>query len=141
MTEGIYRKAGSNININKLLAEFRSNACAVQISREDYSEHDVANVLKRFIRQLEEPLLTQQLRDDFLAVAETADTITSEQQTADDKLENYRHLLAKLPAINYNTLRRLVSFITTNTIQSSHVPLTFSRLDISTSWLTNVTRI
>ena len=116
MTEGIYRKAGSNININKLLSEFRSNACAVQISREDYSEHDVANVLKRFIRQLEEPLLTEQLRDDFLAVAETGETITSEQQTADEKLESYRHLLAKLPAINYNTLRRLVSFITTNII-------------------------
>ena len=36
MTEGIYRKAGSNINIQKLLSEFRSNAWAVQISREDY---------------------------------------------------------------------------------------------------------
>ena len=36
MTEGIYRKAGSNININKLLAQFRSNAWAVQIIREEY---------------------------------------------------------------------------------------------------------
>ena len=36
MAEGIYRKAGSNININKLLSQFRSNAWAVQISREDY---------------------------------------------------------------------------------------------------------
>ena len=36
MTEGIYRKAGSNINIQKLLSEFRSNAWTVQISREDY---------------------------------------------------------------------------------------------------------
>ena len=67
----------------------------------------MANVLKRFIRQLEEPLLTDQLRDDFLKVAETGDT--GEQQTDDEKLESYRHLLAKLPAINYNTLRRLVS--------------------------------
>ena len=64
----------------------------------------MANVLKRFIRQLDEPLLTEQLRDDFLRVADTA-----EQQTEDEKLENYRQLLAKLPAINYNTLRRLVS--------------------------------
>ena len=31
-----------------------------------FSEHDVANVLKRFIRQLDEPLLTENLRDDFL---------------------------------------------------------------------------
>ena len=36
MTEGIYRLAGGNIKINKLLSEFRSNAWAVQISREDY---------------------------------------------------------------------------------------------------------
>ena len=36
MTEGIYRKAGSNLNIQKLLSEFRSNAWTVQISREDY---------------------------------------------------------------------------------------------------------
>ena len=73
----------------------------------------MANVLKRFIRQLEEPLLTEQLRDDFLRVASTAsseDTAeTGEHQTEEDKLESYRHLLAKLPAINYNTLRRLVS--------------------------------
>ena len=52
MTEGIYRLAGVNTKINRLLSEFRSNAWAVQISREEYSEHDVANVLKRFIRQL-----------------------------------------------------------------------------------------
>ena len=30
----------------------RSNAWAVEISRDDYSEHDVANVVKRFVRQL-----------------------------------------------------------------------------------------
>ena len=69
MTEGIYRLAGSNIKINRLLSLFRSNAWSVQISREDYSENDVANVLKRFIRQLDEPLLTEQLRDGFLSAA------------------------------------------------------------------------
>ena len=82
----------------------------------------MANVLKRFIRQLEEPLLTEQLRDDFLRVADTTGD-TGEQQTEDEKLESYRQLLAKLPAINYNTLRRLVSVTTTNfTIyHSSHL--------------------
>ncbi|XP_023322395.1 arf-GAP with Rho-GAP domain, ANK repeat and PH domain-containing protein 1 [Eurytemora carolleeae] len=58
MTEGIYRLAGVNTKINKLLSQFRSNAWAVQISRENFSEHDVANVLKRFVRQLDNPLLT-----------------------------------------------------------------------------------
>ena len=36
MTEGIYRLAGGNTKINRLLSQFRSNAWAVQISREDY---------------------------------------------------------------------------------------------------------
>ena len=36
MTEGLYRLAGSNIKINRLLSQFRSNAWSVQISREEY---------------------------------------------------------------------------------------------------------
>ena len=75
----------------------------------------MANVLKRFIRQLDEPLLTEQLRDDFLRVADTTGD-TAEQQTEDEKLESSRQLLAKLPAINYNTLRRLVSSTSTMTL-------------------------
>jgi len=103
MTEGIYRLAGGNIKINKLLSEFRSNAWAVQISREDYSEHDVANVLKRFIRQLDEPLLTESLRESFLKTARI--------ENQDEKLDKYRELLNKLPTINYNTLRRLMGHL------------------------------
>jgi hypothetical protein len=48
---------------------YRKNAWSVQISRENYSEHDVANVLKRFVRQLHEPLLTTRLRAEFLQAA------------------------------------------------------------------------
>ena len=105
----------------------------------------MANVLKRFIRQLDEPLLTEQLRDDFLRVADTAETAetaeTADQQTGDEKLESYRQLLANLPAINYNTLRRLVSLTTTNFTIYHSSPLIFSRLDICTLWVTNVRRI
>ena len=82
----------------------RVMCCDSQL-RPYYSEHDVANVLKRFIRQLEEPLLTEQLRQEFLSVAET------EEQVEEDKLEKYRELLNKLPVINYNTLRRLVGHL------------------------------
>ena len=54
---------------------FRSNAWNVEISREDYSEHDVANVLKRFVRQLDEPLLTDVLRQSFLTVSRIQDQV------------------------------------------------------------------
>ena len=76
----------------------------------------MANVLKRFIRQLDEPLLTENLKDGFL---KTANIEQVRQMTCvnnslkillqtDEKLESYRELLNKLPVINYNTLRRLV---------------------------------
>ena len=97
MTEGIYRLAGGNTKINRLLTAFRSNAWAVQISREEYSEHDVANVLKRFIRQLSEPLITEQLKEGFLQAA----AIQGEEK----RLDTYRSLLNKLPDVNYKTLR------------------------------------
>lgn len=57
MSEGIYRKSGSEAAIQKLLAGFREDAFSVQLIRSDFNEHDVANVLKRFMRGLPEILL------------------------------------------------------------------------------------
>ena len=37
-----------------------------KVNVNSFSEHDVANVLKRFIRQLDEPLLTENLKEGFL---------------------------------------------------------------------------
>ena len=76
----------------------------------------MANVLKRFIRQLDEPLLTENLKDGFLKTAniEQVKQMTCVNKSlkillqTDEKLESYRELLNKLPVINYNTLRRLV---------------------------------
>ena len=76
----------------------------------------MANVLKRFIRQLDEPLLTENLKDGFLKTAniEQVGQMTCVNKSlkillqTDEKLESYRELLNKLPVINYNTLRRLV---------------------------------
>lgn len=61
MTEGIYRRAGSGVLVSELLTQFRKDAWAVQLT-DRYSEHDVATALKRFFRDLPEPLLTQNKR-------------------------------------------------------------------------------
>ena len=81
LTQGIYRIAGVNKRISILLEDFRKNAWSVALSRESYSEHDVANVLKRFMRTLKEPLLTQNLRSDFIEASKIEDT--------EHKLERY----------------------------------------------------
>ena len=41
------RHSGVKTKIDRLLREFSSNAWAVQLTREAFSEHDVANALKR----------------------------------------------------------------------------------------------
>lgn len=61
MTEGIYRRAGSGTAVSELLAQFRKDAWAVQLT-DKYSEHDVATALKRFFRDLPEPLLISSKR-------------------------------------------------------------------------------
>lgn len=56
MSEGIYRKAGTGSSISELLSKFRKDAFAVQLTRNAYSEYEVGTALKRFFRELPEPL-------------------------------------------------------------------------------------
>lgn len=58
MSEGIYRRAGSGTTVLDILTKFRRDAWAVQLTSDKYTEHDVATALKRFFRDLPEPLLT-----------------------------------------------------------------------------------
>lgn len=62
MAEGIYRRAGSGSVVNDILTQFRKDAWAVQLTTDKYSEHDVATALKRFFRDLPEPLFTNNKR-------------------------------------------------------------------------------
>ncbi len=64
--KGTLRQVFIRVYNTVLCCVYRKNAWSVQISRENYSEHDVANVLKRFVRQLQEPLLTTRLRAEFI---------------------------------------------------------------------------
>ena len=73
MTEGIYRHSGVNTKINKLLELFKGNVWSVPLTREAFSEHDVANALKRFFRTLDEPILTSKLRPMFMEATRIED--------------------------------------------------------------------
>lgn len=63
MSEGIYRKGGSSSAVVRLLEAFRKDAWATQITRGSYSEHDVATVVRRFLRDLPEPLIPPNIHD------------------------------------------------------------------------------
>ena len=120
LTQGIYRIAGINRQIMALLQEFRRNSWAVNLNPSQYTEHDVANVLKRFFRKLDNPLLTKDLRSLWIGNASIED--------ADYKLGEYRKLLLRLPEINYKTLRRLIVHLRAISEQSQHNLMPVSNL-------------
>jgi Arf-GAP with Rho-GAP domain, ANK repeat and PH domain-containing protein 1 len=102
MSEGIYRKGGSSTNIQKLTASLKKDAFNVQITRNEYNEHDVSSVLKRFMRDLPHPLMGKHAVS-FLSVSEMHDF--------DEKIQAYRELLKRLPTVEYQTLKKLLGHL------------------------------
>lgn len=110
MSEGIYRKSGSENSILKLMAAFRTDAFNVEITRNEYNEHDVANVLKRFMRDLPERLMGK-LSDSFMSITEF--------KSKTEKITLYKELLARLSVIERETLKKIVGHLAFISTQSS----------------------
>ena len=89
---------------------FKGNVWSVHLTRDSFSEHDVANALKRFFRTLDEPILTEKLRSLFLQAAAVEDHAK--------KVERYRNLVQLLPPINAKTLKKLMSHLVAIASQS-----------------------
>lgn len=102
MSEGVYRKSGSENSIQKLLTLFRIDAFSVQITRSEYNEHDVANALKRFMRDLPDRLLGKYSAS-FVSVAE--------MKVKAEKIVAYKELLMRLPSIEFHTLRKIIGHL------------------------------
>ncbi|XP_069692438.1 arf-GAP with Rho-GAP domain, ANK repeat and PH domain-containing protein 1 [Periplaneta americana] len=103
MSEGIYRRSGANSSVTRLLTLFRQDAWAVQLTRQQYSEYDVASALKRFLRDLPEPLLTTDLHSQLCEIAAG--------KRGSHKTVHYRRVLEQLPPINYLTTRKLIGHL------------------------------
>lgn len=123
MSEGIYRKSGSEASIQKLLKKFRSDAYSTQIIRNEYSEHDAANVLKRFMRDLPDRLLGRYTVS-FVSV--------SKMKEPRERVEAYKELLTRLPSIEYHTLRKLLGHL--HFIQSQNVRNKMNFANLAIVW-------
>ncbi|CAG2055121.1 unnamed protein product [Timema podura] len=119
MSEGIYRRSGTNSAVTRLLTLFRQDAWAVQLSKSEYSEYDVGSVLKRFFRDLPEPLFTTELHAQLCEIAESAVHHNMLFLPQDGKFGNshrdllvqYRRALEQLPPINFVTARKLIGHL------------------------------
>ncbi|XP_025071875.1 arf-GAP with Rho-GAP domain, ANK repeat and PH domain-containing protein 3 isoform X3 [Alligator sinensis] len=101
--EGIYRKNGAKSRIKVLMEEFRRDARNVKLRISDNFIEDVTDVLKRFFRELEDPVFTSELHPQWKEAAE----IPQKAQ----RLERYKELINHLPRLNRKTLAALIGHL------------------------------
>ncbi|XP_077379220.1 unconventional myosin-IXb isoform X2 [Festucalex cinctus] len=97
-TEGIYRKSGSACRARELHQIMEMDPEAANL--ENYPIHTITGLVKRWLRELPDPLMTFSLYSDFLHAVEfpeRAERIRAVYQKVDE-----------LPLANYNTLERLI---------------------------------
>uniref|UniRef100_A0A1A8UBS7 Rho GTPase activating protein 6 n=2 Tax=Nothobranchius TaxID=28779 RepID=A0A1A8UBS7_NOTFU len=101
-TVGIFRVGSSKKRVRQLREEF-DRGVDVQLD-EEHSVHDVAALLKEFLRDMPDPLLTKELYSAFINTT----LLDSDEQQSVSQL-----LLYLLPACNSDTLHRLLEFLCT----------------------------
>ncbi|KAM3926368.1 arf-GAP with Rho-GAP domain, ANK repeat and PH domain-containing protein 3 [Leptodactylus fuscus] len=101
--EGIYRKNGAKSRIKLLMDEFRKDARNVKLRISDNFIEDVTDVLKRFFRELDDPIFTTELHSQWKEAAEFSEK--------SKRLEKYQELINILPKVNRATLAALIGHL------------------------------
>ncbi|XP_041918872.1 arf-GAP with Rho-GAP domain, ANK repeat and PH domain-containing protein 1-like isoform X4 [Alosa sapidissima] len=102
-SEGIYRKSGVNSRVASLLEAFRQDARSVWLKEGEQQLDDVANVLKRFFRDLNDGLFTTHTSQHWLNTTALCDDVS--------KISKYQQLFSGLPRVNKATLCALVNHL------------------------------
>ncbi|XP_075137034.1 unconventional myosin-IXb isoform X2 [Leptodactylus fuscus] len=97
-TEGIYRKSGAANCMRELKMSLEKDPTAVKLDK--YAIHAITGILKQWLRELPEPLMTFAQYNEFLKAVELPGK--QEQLCAIYKV------LGQLPQANYNSLERLI---------------------------------
>ncbi|XP_060740924.1 arf-GAP with Rho-GAP domain, ANK repeat and PH domain-containing protein 3 [Tachysurus vachellii] len=101
--EGIYRKNGAKSRIKLLMEEFRKDARNVKLRIGDNFIEDVTDVLKRFFREIDDPIFMADLHPYWKEAAK----ISNKTQ----RLDRYKELIRGLPRVNRTTLAALISHL------------------------------
>uniref|UniRef100_A0A8C7KV66 Rho GTPase-activating protein 29 n=1 Tax=Oncorhynchus kisutch TaxID=8019 RepID=A0A8C7KV66_ONCKI len=135
--KGIYRVNGAKSRVEKLCQAFENGKDLVELS--DLSPHDIANVLKLYLRQLPEPLILYRYYNDFIGLAKESQRVIIEEKAILPKqpsiklnrvIFKIRDLLRQLPPAHYRTLRFLTAHLHRVTEQAEENKMTASNLGI-----------
>ncbi|XP_053672693.1 unconventional myosin-IXa-like [Anopheles nili] len=104
-SEGIYRKSGVSSKIKDLKAKMDRAVTSAdggggEMDFESYNVHVLTNVLKSFLREMPEPLLTFDRYDDFLRAADLSD--------GSDRVQTLLALVKKIPPAHHCLFERLI---------------------------------
>ncbi|XP_053105496.1 rho GTPase-activating protein 40 isoform X2 [Hemicordylus capensis] len=102
-TEGILRVSGSQTRIKSLEQKLESEFYSGFFRWDEVHQNDVSGLLKRFIRELPNPLLTAEYLPAFAAVQNIPDL--------KQRLQALNLLILILPEPNRNTLKALLEFL------------------------------
>ncbi|XP_054453167.1 arf-GAP with Rho-GAP domain, ANK repeat and PH domain-containing protein 3 [Anoplopoma fimbria] len=101
--EGIYRKNGAKSRIKLLMEEFRKDARNVKLRIGDHFIEDVTDVLKRFFREVDDPIFMADLHPLWQGAAK----IPQKNQ----RLDRYKEIIRSFPRLNRTTLAALIGHL------------------------------
>lgn len=109
-TEGIYRKSGSANRMKELHQRLETDPHLVSL--DEYPIHTVTGLVKQWLRELPDPLMTFAHYNDFLHAVELP-----EKQ---EQLQAIYKILEELPTANFNTLERLIFHLVRVSKEEAH---------------------
>uniref|UniRef100_A0A6B2L648 Rho-GAP domain-containing protein n=1 Tax=Arcella intermedia TaxID=1963864 RepID=A0A6B2L648_9EUKA len=121
--DGIFRESGNQSEIAELRSKIDSGE-KVDLSTAS-SMHTVTGLLKLYFRELPEPLLTFQLHDKFLSIAEKVSPNCEQEY-----ISAVRTLIQELPKVNFVLLKELTVFLHEITQRSSKNRMTADNIGI-----------
>ncbi|XP_030001767.1 arf-GAP with Rho-GAP domain, ANK repeat and PH domain-containing protein 3 [Sphaeramia orbicularis] len=101
--EGIYRKNGAKSRIKLLMDEFRKDARNVKLRIGDHFIEDVTDVLKRFFREIDDPVFMAELHPLWQGAAKLPQR--------SQRLDRYKEIIRSLPRVNRTTLAALIGHL------------------------------
>ncbi|XP_071507946.1 arf-GAP with Rho-GAP domain, ANK repeat and PH domain-containing protein 1-like [Diadema antillarum] len=101
--EGIYRLSGTASKIQRVREMFRVNPRSVQINRAEFEVNDVAGALKKYFRELPNPVFTKEWYSKWIEVSDYTDHSV--------KLQWYKYLLGELPKVHYHTIKTVIAHL------------------------------
>uniref|UniRef100_A0A3Q2D9H0 Myosin IXb n=1 Tax=Cyprinodon variegatus TaxID=28743 RepID=A0A3Q2D9H0_CYPVA len=119
-TEGIYRKSGAACRARELYQILETDPEVANL--DNYPIHTITGLVKRWLRELPDPLMTFSLYSDFLHAVELPEK--------PDRIKAVYQKVDELPPANYNTLERLIFHLVKVAKEEKHNKMTPSSLAI-----------